>query len=123
MWADQIYTLRNHLIHGQEVSPDEFLFQGEQHHVLAAAVLFINALKRTLNRARLAAGDKPRFYDEVSWKTWTDDTDHPPSKHQGFTVRVDVFAEAAAKRGMTPDEYMEELVRNNRDTTRGIEGE
>jgi len=115
MWADQFYMLRNHLIHGLEVPADEFLFRDKQHHIFAAAILFILALKRTLNEARIAADDKPRFYDTVSWKTWTDHHDHPPSTHEGFVSDVADFAQAAAKAGMTPEEYMDKLLSNEGD--------
>ena len=109
MWADRIYTLRNHLIHGQDVDRREFIFQNEQHHILVGAVLFVCALKRTLNRARLAAGDKPRFYDTVEWTTCVDENDYPAEDHAGFVVRVNHFAEMATKKGMTPDEYLQTL--------------
>ena len=35
MWADRFYTLRNHIIHGQPLKDNEFIFCGQRHHDIA----------------------------------------------------------------------------------------
>lgn len=63
IWADIFYTLRNHIIHGDVVKPDDFIFKGKQQH-LDIAVLFLALLVKKLINEKFK---KRLFYDEISW--------------------------------------------------------
>lgn len=63
IWADRFYTLRNHLIHGQNVKISEYYFH-EQRHLDIATMFFVLLVKKIINEARKLK----IFYDEISWK-------------------------------------------------------
>jgi hypothetical protein len=63
-WADRFYTLRNHIIHGDNVKPGEFV-HGRQNHEDLALWFFLLSVKYVINdilRQRL-------FYDELRWES------------------------------------------------------
>src|SRR5215469_1285926 len=61
-WADRFYTLRNHIIHGDEVPISEFLFE-HQRHTDIAPMFFVLLTKKLLND-RLG---ETIFYDKIDW--------------------------------------------------------
>jgi hypothetical protein len=66
-WADRFYTLRNHIIHGDEVSLSDFLFES-QRHMDIATMFFILLTKKLLNER---FGEKI-FYDRITWDRFMD---------------------------------------------------
>ncbi len=66
-WADRFYTLRNHIIHGDEVPVPEFLFE-RQRHTDIAAMFFVLLTKMLLND-RLG---ETIFYDKIIWASFKD---------------------------------------------------
>ncbi len=66
-WADRFYTLRNHIIHGDEVTVPEFLFE-HQRHTDIAPMFFVLLTKMLLND-RLG---KTIFYDKIIWHSFMD---------------------------------------------------
>lgn len=68
IWADRFYTLRNHLIHGNDVKIDEFYFEN-QRHMDIAIMFFVLIVKKLINEK----GKKKIFFDEISWKQFKND--------------------------------------------------
>ena len=66
-WADRFYHLRNHIIHGNEVPPTEFLF-GSQRHIDITTMFFVLLVEKLLNE-RLR---EQIFYDKIMWDTFKD---------------------------------------------------
>lgn len=66
-WADRFYTLRNHIIHGNEVLDPEFLFE-HQRHTDIAPMFFVLLTKKLLNDS---LGDTI-FYDRIIWHSFPD---------------------------------------------------
>lgn len=66
-WADRLYSLRNHIIHGNEVASSEFLFAAQSHFNIAT-MFFVLLTKKRLN---VRFGEKI-FYDEIMWDKFRD---------------------------------------------------
>lgn len=64
IWADTYYTLRNHIIHGDIVKPQDFAFKGKQRHIDIAILFFILLVKKLINQK---PPGKKIFYDEIEW--------------------------------------------------------
>jgi len=75
-WADGFYTLRNHIIHGHEVTDPEFLFE-HQRHTDIAPMFFVLLTKKLLND-RLG---ETIFYDKVDWYSFMGRNE---VEHEGF---------------------------------------
>lgn len=75
-WADRFYTLRNHIIHGDEVPVPEFLFERQRHTDLAP-MFFVLLTKKLLND-RLG---ETMFYDKIIWYRFKDRNE---VEHEGF---------------------------------------
>jgi len=89
IWADKFYTLRNHIIHGQNIKPKEFLFKNKQRHTDIAILFFLLCIKRLINekkRERL-------FFDEIKWEKWDDGMGNA---QDGFVYDINVFGKAFA---------------------------
>lgn len=71
IWADEYYTLRNHIIHGDGVKPAEFIFKGKQRHFDIAVMFFILFIKKLIN----AKNSKRVFFDDMVWKKTNDGDD------------------------------------------------
>lgn len=67
-WADRFYSLRNHIIHGNEVPPSEFLF-ASQRHIDIATMFFVLLIEKLLNES---FGEQI-FYDKIMWNTYKDE--------------------------------------------------
>lgn len=63
MWADRLYTLRNHIIHGDKISTKDFIFKS-QHHWYIAMLFFVSSLKQLINEHL----DIEIFYDVVKYE-------------------------------------------------------
>jgi len=73
IWADIYYTLRNHIIHGSKVKPNDFAFKNVQRHIDIATLFFVLLVKKLINEKR---PKKQIFFDEIKWgKTKDRDTD------------------------------------------------
>lgn len=75
-WADRFYTLRNHIIHGDEAPVPEFLFV-HQRHTDIAPMFFVLLTKKLLND-RLG---ETIFYDKIVWDSFKDRNE---VEHEGF---------------------------------------
>lgn len=71
IWADEYYTLRNHIIHGDDVKPVDYTFKGKQRHIDVAVLFFVLFVKKLIN----ARYPKPVFFDEIIWKKTNDGSD------------------------------------------------
>ena len=60
MWADRFYTLRNHIIHGDQLKDNDFFFFGQPHHQLGLW-FFIASVKNMTNSS---LGNRI-FYDTI----------------------------------------------------------
>ncbi len=69
IWADKFYTLRNHIIHGNVVSPREFNFY-YQRHIDIAVMFFVLLVKQILNEIH----KKQIFFDCIKIGKFTYDT-------------------------------------------------
>lgn len=88
IWADRFYTLRNHIIHGEQVRHPEYLFRGAQHHLLIAPIFFVLLTQRLIDRVRQAMGSPPVFFDRVDWVR-LQEADDFESERSGFKLRID----------------------------------
>lgn len=79
IWADVFYTLRNHIIHGDVVRSEDFIFKGKQQH-LDIAVLFLALLIKKLINEKFK---KKLFYDEITWGK----TNDGPYTYEGFIYK------------------------------------
>ena len=68
IWADQFFTLRNHIIHGLVPKEKEYYFE-KQRHFDIALYFFVFCLKRIIEKNL----KKEIFGDDVVWETLTDD--------------------------------------------------
>ncbi len=91
MWADRFYTLRNHIIHGQEVNRREFRFLRRQHHLLIAPVMFTFAVKRLIDAANAKAGKPRRFFERIDWAE-IEKGDEYELPRIGFRINTDFMA-------------------------------
>src|SRR5260370_18074603 len=66
-WADRFYTLRNHIIHGNEVPVPEFLFEHQRHTDIAP--MFFLLLTTMLLNDWLG---ETIFYDKIIWHSFMD---------------------------------------------------
>jgi hypothetical protein len=88
IWADRFYTLRNHVIHGEEVRQREYMFRGAQHHLVIAPMFFVLLTKRLIDRARQARGCAPVFFDRIDWMR-LQNADEFESERNGFKLSPD----------------------------------
>ena len=65
IWADKFYTLRNHIIHGENVWMQEFVFQRRQGHLEIAVLFFVLLVKELINEKLRSKGKF--FMDNVTW--------------------------------------------------------
>jgi hypothetical protein len=84
IWADRFYTLRNHIIHGERVRQSAYLFRGQQHHLIAAPIFFVLAIKRMLVQ-RL--GGPVALFDRIDWQLIDEADDGSP--RFGFMINPD----------------------------------
>ena len=66
-WADRFYTLRNHIIHGDEVPDSEFLFESQRHTDIAT-MFFVLLIKILLNERF----GETIFNDKIIWGRFKD---------------------------------------------------
>jgi len=64
MWADRFYTLRNHIIHGEQLKNTEFSFLGQPHYHLGLW-FFIASVKKILNDTL----GKNIFHDTIRYRS------------------------------------------------------
>lgn len=78
-WADRLYVLRNHIIHGNTIKSSQFYFEGTQQRHIDIAVLFFVFLCH----AKMTRSLKRRvFFDEI---VWSEIENHDGSSSMGFT--------------------------------------
>ena len=67
-WADRLYVLRNHIIHGNKVKPIEYSFDGKQRHIDIAMLFFIFLVRAKINKSLR----REIFIDRIEWKKYVD---------------------------------------------------
>jgi hypothetical protein len=97
MWADRFYTLRNHIIHGENVPRKEYVFRRQHEHVLVAPMVFIALVREILNEASSARGKGKVFSGQLLWAP-SDDEDEPNVSR--FRLTKDTYWHAAKKHGL-----------------------
>ncbi len=63
MWADKFYTLRNRIIHGDNIKSQDYLFNDQRHWDISLWV-YLLLIKKIINEGL----GREIFYDEVLWK-------------------------------------------------------
>ncbi len=87
MWADRFYSLRNHIIHGENVSMQEFMFQRRQGHLVIAVLFFVLLVKELINEKLRRKGKY--FLDNITWTNY----------HNGYEPREEfVYERSTAPR-------------------------
>lgn len=83
IWADSFYTLRNHIIHGDNPKHKDFLFQGKQIHTDIALLFFVLCIKK-----QMGVSVKEYYCDsEIEWEKWTNPSGMNPSKMESFVYK------------------------------------
>lgn len=78
LWADHFYQLRNGIVHGDSLGPQDYRFRGGEHHAVASQHIFIGCVKQLINEAFRKVGRTPPHGDRVFWgKSIGDDDDAP----------------------------------------------
>jgi hypothetical protein len=83
IWADQFYSLRNKIIHGQRVDDDDFIFKKSQCHYNIAVLFFILLIKKQIEKS--LRNKKYNCDFEINWEKWRDDISQPEALfNKGF---------------------------------------
>lgn len=81
MWADSFYTLRNHIIHGQPTTENDFIFKNSQYYTDISVLFFIYFIKKSIEQ-------NIRGYScnvSIEWESWKDDISQPTAiTRKGF---------------------------------------
>lgn len=101
MWADRFFTLRNHVIHGENVRRREYVFRRQHDHVLIAPLVFVALVREMLNEASVARGKGRVCSGELLWAR-SDDEDEP--NRNRFQLTKHTYWQAAKKHGIKFDE-------------------
>jgi len=101
MWADRFFTLRNHVIHGENVRRREYVFRRQQDHVLIAPLVFVALMREILNEASVARGKGRVCSGELLWAR-SDDEDEPNLRR--FRLTKHTYWHPAKKHGLKVDE-------------------
>lgn len=83
-WADQFYTLRNHIIHGVTPAPGEFVFKNSQRHLDIALLFFVLSVKKQIEKSLSEFPCK----NEIKWDSWDDGFSIPSKKNSGFVYDI-----------------------------------
>ncbi|HSW37477.1 MAG TPA: hypothetical protein VLG37_03880 [Candidatus Saccharimonadales bacterium] len=83
MWADKFYSLRNNIIHGSPIRPQDYNFSDKQGHFDISILFFVLGLKKIM-------GTTPQIkqtVDEITWKKTSDevDLDEDEDDYEGFS--------------------------------------
>jgi hypothetical protein len=92
IWADRFYSLRNSIIHGDEVPRSRYHYGG-QHHVWIAPLFFVACVKRLIAVASQSAAGAIRFFDRIDWVRG--DAYGPELSAGGFRLELDWAARIA----------------------------
>jgi hypothetical protein len=68
IWADQFYTLRNHIIHGLKINTKDYIFKKTQRHFDIALLFFIFFIKAQINKSL----GKLVFSQRIEWEEYTE---------------------------------------------------
>jgi len=63
MWADRFYTLRNHIIHGDNIKKGDYFFKSQRHWDISLWVYLV-IVKKIINESL----GKRIFYDQILWQ-------------------------------------------------------
>ncbi|MHB8362838.1 MAG: hypothetical protein ACYDBX_04445 [Patescibacteria group bacterium] len=66
MWGDRFFTLRNHIIHGNNLNPKEFKFRNIQWHFHIAPIFFIAFIHQSINNTNKDKGETI-FSSRIDW--------------------------------------------------------
>lgn len=70
-WADRLYVLRSHTIHGNKVRPVEYSFEGKQRHIDISMLFFIALLRAKINKSLR----RKIFLNRIKWSKYIDNND------------------------------------------------
>jgi hypothetical protein len=90
IWADRIYTLRNHIIHGRDVDPSDFLYY-RQRHIDLGMMFFVSIVKKLINET---LDPSESFNDVVSWG---ERDNSEGEKDEGFSIWNSLIAQPPFK--------------------------
>lgn len=96
IWANRFYTLRNHIIHGDEVCDTHFLFLKQQRHFDIALLFFVYCIKELINQAKLSdtkSSERKVFFQSINWGRGSIDGVHK----RVFTYEDDIFSQTYAE--------------------------
>lgn len=80
IWADKFYSLRNNIIHGNNILSNDFVFKNYQSHLEISCLFFIFLLKKQIEKS-FGSSDECDY--EIRWDKWTED--YPVAREvQGF---------------------------------------
>ena len=91
LWADRFYTLRNHIIHGEEVRHRDFQFLRAQHHLTISPVMFTHSVKRLIDKHFKGKQERRLFFDRVDW-TVLNEADQYEPRRIGFRASTNYEA-------------------------------
>jgi len=91
IWADRFYTLRNHIIHGEDVSPREFRFLRAQHHLTISPLMFSQCVKRLVDAELQSREQRKCFFERVDWTVIQKKNEDEPCQ-VGFEAHTDFGA-------------------------------
>lgn len=86
IWADRFYQLRNSIVHGDVLRRRDFTFRNSQHHVFAAAHIFVACTQALVNEAFRARARKAPLSTRVFWGRSLGDDEEARA---GFRTQVD----------------------------------
>lgn len=84
IWADQFYTLRNNIIHGNNPNIKKFIFNKTQNHLDISILFFVLLIKKQIEKS---LGKKYECDYEIQWDEWEDQL-ISKNKIQGFVYSM-----------------------------------
>lgn len=91
IWADRFYTLRNHIVHGENVPEREYVFRGAQHHLVIAPLMFMSCIKGLIDQWLIGASRRRAFFEKMDWVVIEPGEGSDPEA-RGFLIRDDFLA-------------------------------
>jgi hypothetical protein len=87
-WADRFYALRNKIIHGDSLEPDDYQFESKHPHFLIGMLFFLLSMKKLLNTEFTTR----IFHDHILWNAGSESDD----SYAGFVYESGVFERSHA---------------------------
>jgi hypothetical protein len=97
IWADRLYTLRNHIAHGETIPQREYEFRGRQHHLVISPLMFVSCTKRLLEAALESSSKCRPFFERIVWGQIRP-ADEYDEELRGFQIQEDFARRFAGTR-------------------------